>query len=449
MGTPWTGTSWLVAGQAILTLGTILLLQGCGAGSGGTAGTAGVAVGNPTTPATTGTSDTRLVRDWNVLAVRLVNESNMSGQMGTRNVAMMHTAMFDAINNASGRPYRSHRVTLGASLGTSGEAAGIAAAQRVLAALFPGRTADIDALYQAHLATLGSDLVVESSLSLGRLVADDILAWRAEDNAARAGGVAFSDGTQPGQWRRTDANPPVLPGWGLVSPFALPSPQHFRTAGPPALTSAEYTLAYDETKSLGGKNSATRTMQQSMTAMFWMMGIPEIWNTVARDVASQRQLPLLEEARLFALLNVAQADALIATWDMKYGYALWRPVTAVREGEQDGNADTAGDPAWEPLLVTPAFPEYVSAHSTVSSASARVLSRFIHADDFTFTVTSKAPGMPPRTYSSFTAAVRECGISRIYGGIHFAFGNVHGQATGQQIGDYVFDNCMNTATGSR
>jgi hypothetical protein len=200
-------------------------------------------------------------------------------------------------------------------------------------------------------------------------------------------------------------------------------------------------------KELGAINSATRTAEQTEIARFWAdfshtESPPGHWNSIARDVAARQGNTLEENARLFALLNIAMADAGIVTWDAKYRYNFWRPVTAIREADRDGNPDTVADPGWTPLLVTPNFPEYTSGHSTFSAAAAEILRGFYGTDAIHFTALSDTlPGVT-RTYDSLRAAVDEIGLSRVYGGIHFLSGDIDGIESGEALGKFVFDNFL-------
>src|SRR5204862_8335459 len=219
----------------------------------------------------------------------------------------------------------------------------------------------------------------------------------------------------------------------------------FRPAPPPALTSAEYAAAFNEVKDLGRVDSTTRTAEQTQIAKFWNDGLGTAfafgyWNKIAQSVATEQGLSLGSDARLFALLNVATADAIISCWDAKYAYNLWRPVTAIRAADTDGNPDTAPDASWTPLITTPNFPSYTSAHSTVSAAAAGVLTT-LFGDDYQFTV--GAESVPyTRSFTSFGAAAAEAGQSRVYGGIHYSFDSATGLAVGAEVANYVIGNFL-------
>jgi membrane-associated phospholipid phosphatase len=273
---------------------------------------------------------------------------------------------------------------------------------------------------------------MENGVALGHAVAEKVLAWRAADGQGRR--VAYRPRLGPGLWQPTPPRykPALLPQWPRLACFAMRSGDQFRPSAPPPLDSAEYEAAYREVEALGGIDSRVRTREQTQIARFWADGDgtvtpPGHWNRIAQGVSRDRRLTLEENARLFALLNVALADAGIACWDCKFKYEFWRPVQAIRES----------DPRWTPLLETPPFPAYSSGHSTFSGAAAAVLAMFFGTDAVRFCSTSDdLPGVT-RSYTSFSAAAAEAGQSRIYGGIHWQFDNVEGLHCGREVGEYV------------
>ena len=240
----------------------------------------------------------------------------------------------------------------------------------------------------------------------------------------------------------------LLPQWATLDPFTLNSASQFRPNGPPSLTSQAYADAFNEVKELGSATGSTRTPEQTAIARFWADGAgsytpPGHWNQIAEQIADQRGLSLLENARLFAELNLALADAAIAAWDAKYTYGSWRPITAIPEADLDGNPATEAQSDWQPFLITPNFPEYISGHSTFSAAAATILAATF-GDATTFTTQSLTlPGVK-RTFASFSAAADEAGRSRIYGGIHYEFSNQDGQATGRKVGEWVLQSFSTT-----
>ncbi len=289
-------------------------------------------------------------------------------------------------------------------------------------------------------------------VAVGHEAARQILAWRSTDGANDQ--VPYVPGTGLGVWQptpRPNPNPPPaeLPGlpaaapqWATVTPFCIPGDSAFRPLQQPGLTSGEYTDAFNEVKRLGARDSTTRTAEQTEIARFWAGGPGTFtsggyWNQIAQEVSAAQGKSLVENARLFALLNVAQADAYFAVWDAKYAYNFWRPVTAIRAADIDGNPDTLPDSTWTPLLVTPNHPSYISGHSGHSASAAAVLAAFFGTDAIGFSLsTDSLPGVT-RTYASFSAAAHEVSDARVYAGIHWRFDVQAGEALGFEVGKYV------------
>ena len=381
-----------------------------------------------------------VVLEWNTALMDMIKADNISNQFGNRALAMMHVAMFDAANGIEER-YSRFFVDQKVSGQLPQDAAAASAAYTVLSSLYPAKQSMWQALYADHLAGVATNTPWRNAVRYGEETAQAVLSWRQNDGSAQAN-IPYLDGTEPGEYRRTGAAP-ILPGWGNVTPFAMKSGNQFRLNGPPPLDSYEYARDYNEVKEIGRNTSATRTPWQTETARFWPGGIPRMWNLVAHQVIGAGSYDLLETARLFALLNITLADANVMAWDMKYHYGFWRPITAIRQGDLDGNDATIGEAGWNSLLPAPAFPEYVSGHSTACPSAAMILDKFLGSDNFTFTLASEAnPSLPPRTWDSFWAAAREAGISRIYGGIPFNFSNVEGLEAGRSLGRYVYENFM-------
>ena len=225
----------------------------------------------------------------------------------------------------------------------------------------------------------------------------------------------------------------------------MPTAASFRPVAPPELSSTEYATALNEVKEIGSATSSIRTADQTQIARFWANGAgtetpPGHWNRIALLVGQQQGNSLADNARMLAQLNVSLADAAISSWDSKYHFDLWRPVTAIRDAEFDGNPLTIDDDTWMPLLVTPPFPEYTSGHSTFSGAGSSALANFFGTDAIPFTVGSDEISNVQRNYTGFQEASLESGLSRIYGGIHFSFGNTTGNLAGTNIGNYVSAN---------
>jgi hypothetical protein len=382
-----------------------------------------------------------VVLDWNRTLLDAVGEARTPAPLAARNLAIVHAAIYDAVN-AIDRAYQPYFVDATAPPTTSREAAAAVAAYRTLVTLYPAQTARFDRALTESLAGIPVGTPLIDGIALGRSVADAILEWRSTDDSDRV--VAYVPGTDPGDWQPTPPAflPPLLPQWGSVTPFTLTSGDQFRPEGPPALTSREYTAAFNEVKELGAANSAIRSAEGTEIALFWADPSPSHWNQIAAGVSEARGLTLSENARLFALLNLAGADAYIACFEAKYTYDFWRPVTAIRAAGSDGNPDTVADPTWTPLLATPAHPSYSSGHSTFGAAAATALAGFFGTDDIAFTsTTTDLPGVT-RSYASFWAAAHENARSRLLGGIHWTFDNLDGLSAGRALGDYVVSNFL-------
>lgn len=387
-----------------------------------------------------------VVTEWNDTMLSAIATTSAPPPRASRAMAMVSGAVYDAVNSID-RTHQAYLYDVKAPAGTSREAAAVEAAYATLTTLFPTQTAVFDAKRTASLAAIPDGPAKTNGLMVGKNAADAMLLARNADGSAN--NPTYTPGMNPGDWRPTPPAfaPALLPGWGSVTPFAMASGSQFRPSGPPALNSAQYTAAFNEVKELGNKFSATRTADQTEIALFWADGAgtvtpPGHWNEIAKDVAEQEGNSLYDNARMLALLNLSLADAAIAAWDSKYTYNHWRPVTAIREADTDGNDDTLVDPTWEPLIATPPFPAYISGHSTFSATAASILAEFYGTDGVEFTTDSG--GLPGvfRHFTSFSDAADEAGQSRIYGGIHWQYDNQDGLDTGRKIGPYVFDNYL-------
>jgi membrane-associated phospholipid phosphatase len=387
-----------------------------------------------------------VVTDWNAAALDAIRLARTAPPSASRVLAILHVSIYDAVNGIS-RRNRTYFVPSAVPASASPEAAAAAAAHRVLVTFFPDRVAEFDVLLATTLSTLRNGPQRASGVVWGKFVAEQILAWRANDGANAI--VPLPVGGTPGTWVPTPPGfaPYLLPQWGMVAPFGMVSSDQFRPAGPPRLDSATWAADYLEVKALGAATGSSRTREQSEIAQFWADGAgtetpPGHWNHIAQEVAAMTGLPLEESARLFALLNIAMADAAICAWDAKYTYNFWRPVTAIRAGDTDGNPATAPDPTWASFIVTPPFPDYVSGHSAFSAAAATVLALFYGTDDIPFSTGSDAMPGVFRSFPGFSAAAVEAATSRIYGGIHYRFASQDGLDAGSQIGAWTFVNYL-------
>ena len=388
----------------------------------------------------------------------------------SRLYAMAHVAIHDALN-AIDRRSRPYAFSARASRGASPDAAVAAAARDVLVALlnqlpaiFPPEcgvagVASVEADYAAALGAIPDGRAKTRGIEVGKAAAAAILALRAADGADTPLIVTdYPQGTNPGEYRFTPGTPfAFAPGWGDVTPFVLRDSSQFRPGPPYAVTSRKYTADFVEVKRLGGDGITTpsaRTPEQTEIALFWLESSPLQWNRIARTVSATTRLDLWEQARLYGLLNVALADGYIGSFDTKYHYNYWRPVTAIQTADSDGNPSTSADPTWTPLVTTPPVPDYDSAHSVEGGAAAKVLRRFFGTDHISFQTCSLT--LPPgrtctdptpvlRRYTSFSQAAAENGLSRILNGFHFRKAVDEGIDHGSKIGNRAVDRFLRPA----
>lgn len=377
------------------------------------------------------------VTTWNQTALTTIQQKSVAPPVVTRALAMLSTAQYDALNSIQGG-YKGFASFDQADAGASMEAATAQSSYRILSTLFP----DQEAVYRAQLNdTLGrvpDSASRDAGIAAGNKAANAVIQLRANDGM-NTGGI-YTGGNLDGQWRPTPDGykPGALPNWGNQTMWVASS--GLNTApGAPQLGSAEYAHAFNEVKAFGSVNSVMRTQDQTDMAYFWAAGSgtvtpPGMWNLIGGQIASDRNMGLMETARMFGAMNVAMADAGIAAWDVKYTDSFWRPMTAIHNAGTDGNILTTEDDSWVPLLATPNHPSYVSGHSTFSSAGAAALRGILGSDQVSVTLTSDGI---TRSFTSLSDMAMEAGMSRIYGGIHFNFDNTDGLALGTAIGDGV------------
>ena len=414
-----------------------------------------------------------VVADWNAALLNVVRDFTETSNdpypgrivsskppAAARNAAMIHGAMFDALNGIAGE-YTPYLVTAKPQPEMSSIAAAATAAYEVAMAIYPDTREA--AVWNATIAESlrgvldGPEKV--RGIEYGQTVAAAMLQARADDGSDQVQVLGVD--RSPGSWERTppDYFPALVPHWRFVKPFAIADPVDYRPPPPPALESAEYAQAVDEVMRLGRVDSNERTAKQTEIAIFWADGggtatPPGHFNRIAMNVSLASSESTLDRARALALLNFALADAGIAAWDAKYEYDFWRPIDAIRRADEDGNAATVVDATWLPLLRTPNFPTYTSGHSTFGAAAATVLTA-LYGDGFTFAsrsdghtgLTQRPLDNVTRHFESFWEAAEENGISRIYGGIHYEFDNRQGLSSGRLIGEYVTANWLRPIVG--
>jgi PAP2 superfamily len=374
-----------------------------------------------------------VVTEWNNAALDAIRAGHTPPPIASRSLAILHVSIYDAVNGID-RTHEPYLVQSEVPASASREAAASAAAHEALVTLFPAAASSFDALHAVILATIPDGPYKVAGIVWGEFVANQILAVRANDGSDTI--VPPPGGSGPGVWVPTPPAflPYLLPQWGFVVPFAMSSSSQFRPPGPPSLDSQRYAADYEEVKELGALLGSTRTEEQTQIALFWADGAgtetpPGHWNSIAQTIAAARGNTLEENARLFALLNIAMADAAICAWDAKYTFHFWRPVTAINFAEPELN--------WMSFIVTPPFPDYVSGHSTFSGAAATVLALFYDTEDLPFTTGSDfLPGVY-RSFPTCLDAADEAAVSRLYGGIHFRSANEDGLQAGISIGGWA------------
>src|SRR5438034_130627 len=387
------------------------------------------------------------VLQWNRILVAIVRTpgAQPGTNHATRSFALMHAAIYDAVN-AIARTHEPYLVRLtGVPRHASKNAASAAAAHEVLAALYPAFHTSLDDELQQSLTQIPAGKDKDEGMLIGQTVADCILALRSNDGA-NAQPIPYVFGGAPGDYQSTPPNFPSQPQfthWSHVTPFALERANQFLPGPPPALTGDTYSEALNEIKSLGTTDSTTATADEELTGRFWNGAIQNYWNEITQTAALDRDLTIAQSARLFALLNLALADGVIAFYDAKYTYNFWRPVTAIREAATSGNPKTVPDPNWLPGVgnTTP-DPSYPGAHAIISAAGASILISFFRENHFDFSVTSEVlPGVE-RSFDSFSAAGEEATLSRIFAGVHFRPDLTSGQRLGREVADFVVDNFL-------
>ena len=377
------------------------------------------------------------ITDWNAIGnTAAVTNSGKPPAASAIDLAYTHAAIYDAVNAIDGR-YSVFAVRLtGVPSGASKEAAAAAAGYNVLKSLLPAQQAFLDSSYWASLSTIPDGPARADGIAVGEQVAIQFLALRAGDG--RNASITYTPGTGPGAWQLT---PPAFaaaqtPWIAQMKPFAIVSNSQFRADGPPSLDSNRWAKDFNETKSLGALNSTTRTAEQTEIGLFYTEHTGAQYARIFRDFAQAQGMNLADNARLFAVLYITLADALIAGWDSKYHFGFWRPVTAIRAADTDGNATTEADGSWSSLATTPNHPEYPSAHGVFTAAYAEALRRFFGTKRITITLTSTVTGTS-RTFHNTDDLIDEIFEARIYGGLHYRASCVDGLAIGKRVARWV------------
>jgi hypothetical protein len=382
-----------------------------------------------------------VVSDWNAIATQTILAGGRpAGGSPFLDIATVQLAVHDAVAALDGqfRPY--HVIISGAS--GSPVAAVAKAAYDVLVNRFPAQTLTLTTTYNDYLTAHGLS-PNDPGIAVGQQAAAGIIAFRADDGSFPSPEPPpFNGGTAIGEWRPTPpAFAPMATPWlASVRPFALTSSTQFRANPPPSRAGGLYARDYNEVKDLGSLTNSKRTQEQTELAYFWAGNYLVVWNGVLSSLASAQGLNVGKSARMFALANMAMADAAITAWDTKFHYVFWRPITAIQNGDDDGNPKTTGDPAWLPLIVSPPYPEYTSGANNVTGAITRILRSFFGTNKVTFPVTTTVPQAVQQTrmYQRFTDAADDVVIARVYEGIHFAFSDSEARKQGESVAKWVF-----------
>jgi PAP2 superfamily len=371
-----------------------------------------------------------VVIDWDVTACNIVVDAKLGPPPANRVMATVQTAVYEAVNAISKR-YPAGEFKLQAAPGASVDAAVAAANRATLAKLLPSQQAAIDSVYQAALAKVPDGGAKTAGIAVGEQAAAAILALRAEDSAAAVD--TYRPYTTAGVYVPTMM--PAVTQWPQRKPWLMTSSAQFRPGPPPKLTTEVWARDYNEIKAIGGKNSTRRTAEQTEIARFWEATLPPIYHGVVRSVAEVPGRDVTQNARLFAAVTQAMDDALIAVFEAKYYYNFWRPVTAIRNGDIDGNDATERDPSWTPFIDTPMHPEYPCAHCIVSGAVGTVLKAEIGTGPTpTLTTTSPTAKGAARSWTKIDDFVQEVAEARICDGVHYRNSTEVGTAMGKQVG---------------
>jgi hypothetical protein len=382
------------------------------------------------------------VTDWNAIMQQTVSVAPTNPNFQTRWGAIVQLAVFEAVNAIHG-DYEPYLGLVEAPAWASPDAAVIAAAHRTLVTLRSDSAAtvtNLDTLRDEALAAIADGPEKDAGIAAGEAAAAAMLLLRTGDGSAEAATTPYTPGTSPGDFQ-PPASGAFLPGWGQVTPFGVSDLAQFVLPPPPALSSGKYAADYNEVKLLGSATSLFRPQDRTDVARFYAASSPvQVWNSAARQVSEDQGLTRSENARLFAQLGMAMADAAIVCWDNKYTFNFWRPQSAIRGGDLDGNAKTERDLAWTPLITTPGHPSYPSGHASVSGAARRVLEHAFGKDGHDIVLTSTVAVV--LSYAAFDEITADIDDARIYGGIHFRFDQEAGAHQGRHVGSYILENFL-------
>lgn len=384
-----------------------------------------------------------VIMDWNAKADAIGIEKQLPNAVNARGQAMLHVAMFEAVN-AIDKRYAPYKFTLIADRTASKEAAAASAAHDVLVALYPDQKSDLDATLAASLSGIAETDAKSKGIELGKKAAAEIIALRANDGSnARE---SYRPSTTPGVYVPTAT--PFESTSGGITPWAMSTGSQFRPAPPPALKSETWTRDLNEIREIGSSTSTKRTAEQTTVARFWFFTGPRTYNPIVRQVVTARKLDIVDCARLYALTSIAGIDAFIAVFDGKYTYNLWRPVTAIRNADLTSNPATPREASWLPLGVTPMHPEYPCAHCIVAAAVSTVLQNVAGNEIGEITLASPtAPGIT-RKWTRLQDYSDEVSNARVYAGFHYRFSTEVGKDMGKKIGELTVATQLRGAVAS-
>jgi hypothetical protein len=373
-----------------------------------------------------------VIMDWNAKADAIGAEKQLANSANTRGQAMLHVAMFEAVN-AIDRRYTPYKLNLTADRGTSREAAAASAAHDVLVALYPDQKADLDATLVTSLSTIAEGEAKSKGVELGKKAAVEIIALRANDGSNTP--ESYRPQTSPGAYVPTTV--PAESTAARITPWVMKAASQFRPAPPPTLTSEAWTKDLNEIREYGSLNNSKRSAEQTTIGRFWFLTGPRTFNPIVRQIATAKQMDLVDCARLYALTAMAASDAFIAVFDGKYAYNLWRPITAIRNADQTSNPATPREASWVPLGTTPMHPEYPCAHCIVASAVSNVLQAVVGNEVGEITLTSPTAQGVTRKWTRLQDYSDEVSNARIYAGFHYRFSTEAAKDMGKKIADLV------------
>jgi hypothetical protein len=382
-----------------------------------------------------------VIADWNNTAMDVMKAVNVAGNPWTRSMALVNVSMSDAVNSVQNR-YSRYIPELPIDPGASAEAAAASAAREILMRQYPGQKERIEAAFAQTLKSIPDNPSRTTGIDLGQKVADAVFTERQSD--ATNTPDTYRPQTTPGVWVPT--TPPLFPQYATAKPWGLESASQFRPAPPPALDSALYARDYNETREMGSLKSTKRTDAQSNAVRFWTQAnLGPAWFQAARQASARHNLPVADSARVFALMSMALANCFILDWDAKFQYNFWRPITAIRNGDQDGNDATERDAGWLPLNTTPMHPEYPSQAGINAGAARGVLEAVFGNGTESFVATDTSDARLSRKFESFAQMAQEHEEVRIWGGIHFRNSLETGDAMGRKVADHLVANYMKPA----